>query len=173
MCMSEFCCYVMLNFWMRSPAIYPWNTEKLGTRDMPSRNWNRRSLWVAAPKSLVHVEYEKLLENDLGAQGTFNSFVPNPRVHPNNTEYINIEYFTNWKWCTSCNRMFNLRWVNLLKNRTQEVHHFKLVQHSKSMYSILSFLPKVSWGGGLSIHEVDAWDVIAISRACLERCCSN
>jgi len=26
---------------------------------------------VAAPKSLVHVEYEKLLENYLGAQGTF------------------------------------------------------------------------------------------------------
>ena len=41
---------------------------------MPSRNWNRRSLWVAAPKSLVHVEYEKLLENYLGAQGTFNQF---------------------------------------------------------------------------------------------------
>jgi len=72
MYMSEFCCYVMLNFWRRSPAIYPWNPEKLGTRDMPSRNWNRRSLWVAAPKSLVHVEYEKLLENYLGAQGTFN-----------------------------------------------------------------------------------------------------
>jgi len=27
---------------------------------------------IAAPKSLLHVEYEKLLENYLGAQGTFN-----------------------------------------------------------------------------------------------------
>jgi len=56
MYMSEFCCYVLLNFWRRSPAIYPSNPEELGTRDWPSRNWNRRSLWVAAPKSLVHVE---------------------------------------------------------------------------------------------------------------------
>jgi len=79
MYMSEFCCYVMLNFWRRSSAIYPWNPEELGTRDWPSRNWNRRSLWVAAPKSLVHVEYEKLLENYLGAQGTFNSM--SVRVH--------------------------------------------------------------------------------------------
>jgi len=71
MYMSEFCCYVMLNFWRRSPAIYPWNPDELGTRDWPSRNWNRRSLLVAAPKSLVHVEWEKLLENYLGEQGTF------------------------------------------------------------------------------------------------------
>jgi len=62
----------MLNFWRRSPGIHPLHPEKLGTRDWPSQNWNRRSLWVAAPKSLVHVEYEKLLENYLGAQGTFN-----------------------------------------------------------------------------------------------------
>ena len=37
---------------------------------LKSRNWNRRSLWVTAPKSLVHVEEEKLLENYLGAQST-------------------------------------------------------------------------------------------------------
>jgi len=76
MYMSEFCCYVMLSFWPRSPAIYPWNPKKLGTRDWPSRNWNRRSLRIAAPKSLVHVEYEKLLENYLGAQGTFKNSEP-------------------------------------------------------------------------------------------------
>jgi len=38
---------------------------------LTSRNWNRRSLWVAAPKSLVHVEYEKRPENYLSAQSTF------------------------------------------------------------------------------------------------------
>jgi len=32
MYMSEFCCYVILNVWRRSPAVYPWNPEKLGTR---------------------------------------------------------------------------------------------------------------------------------------------
>jgi len=68
-----------LNFWRRSPAIYPWNPEEFGTRDWPSRNWNRRSLWVAAPKSLVHVEWEKLLENYIGAQSTFS---PKPVLDP-------------------------------------------------------------------------------------------
>jgi len=32
MYMSEFFCYVMLNFWRRSPAIDPWNPEDLNTR---------------------------------------------------------------------------------------------------------------------------------------------
>jgi len=94
MYMSEFCCYVLLNFWRRSPAICPWNPEELGTRDWPSRNWNRRSLWVAAPKSLVYVEYEKLLENYLGAQGTFNPN-PNPRPHLRTVTVITSLSLTN------------------------------------------------------------------------------
>ena len=80
MYMSEFSCYVMLNFWRRSPAIYLWIPKKLGTCDWPSRNWNRRSLWVAAPKSSVHVEYEKLLENYLCAQGTFNPMLKPDKI---------------------------------------------------------------------------------------------
>jgi len=37
-----------------------------------SRNWNRRSLWVTAPKSLVQFDYENAVWIYLGAQGTFN-----------------------------------------------------------------------------------------------------
>jgi len=58
---------------------------------MPSRNWNRRSLWVAAPQSLVHVEYEKLLENYLGAQGAFNRLW-NTKLDPINTDPCFIRY---------------------------------------------------------------------------------
>jgi len=40
-----------------------------------SWNWNRRSLWVTAPKSLVQFDYETAASIYLGPQSTFN---PNP-----------------------------------------------------------------------------------------------
>jgi len=43
--MSELCCYVLLNFWRRSPAIYPWNPEELGTSD-----------WKVETETVVHYE---------------------------------------------------------------------------------------------------------------------
>jgi len=37
---------------------------------LTSRNWNRRLLWVTAPKSLVQFDYETAASIFLGAQGT-------------------------------------------------------------------------------------------------------
>ena len=45
MYMSEFCCYVLLNFWRRPPAINPRNPEELGTSD-----------WRVETETVVHYE---------------------------------------------------------------------------------------------------------------------
>jgi len=45
--------------------------EPIRNQWLRSRNWNRRSLWVAAPKPYVQFDYEKAVSIYLGAQGTF------------------------------------------------------------------------------------------------------
>jgi len=49
----------------------PMKPEKNRSKWLRSRNWNRRSLWVAAAKSSVQFEYEKAVSIYLGLQGTF------------------------------------------------------------------------------------------------------
>ena len=49
----------------------PMKPETIQNKWLIGRNWNRRSLWVTAPKSLVQFDYNKAESIYLGAQGTF------------------------------------------------------------------------------------------------------
>jgi len=69
MYMSKVCCYVLLSFWRRSPAIEPCNSEELGPSD-----------WRVETENVVHYESQhhsnsytlnkKTSWNYLGARGT-------------------------------------------------------------------------------------------------------